>query len=146
MIFIRQIIFVFILCFTHVALAQTTCDTIPADLLKQFNKYSQKKFTKLMRDKKTDLNTIYYIATYFRAKGDTTSKQWYILFTNGLKYYWSNDKRRGSRACMLFTTGKVYCYLNDYPEAITYFTKAIAAKCPDPCINYFFEKTNKIIK
>jgi hypothetical protein len=142
---LSTLVIVFILFFAHVVSSQTICDsdTIPSNLLKRFNQYSQKKFTKLMHDKKTDLNTIYYVATYLRAKGDTSSKQWYILFTSQLKYYWNNDKHRGSRACMLFTIGKVYYYLNDYSNATTYFTKAIASRCPNPCINYFLAKTSK---
>src|SRR6185437_7026531 len=121
----KNLLCLVILFFAQVVLSQTTCDsdTIPSNVLKQFNKYSQKKFTKLMQDKKTDLNTIYYVATYFRTKGDTTSKQWYILFTDKMKYFWNSDKNRSSRACMIFKLGKVYFYLNNYADATTYFTK-----------------------
>ena len=137
------IVFLLTLLISTHCFAQTTCDTIPVSVTKQLDNYSPKKFSKIMRRKKTTLTTLYNVATYFRLKGDTaTAKQWYMLSADKLKQYWQGcDKNRQRVACLLFTTGKVYYYLNDYANATTYFTKAIVAKCPDDCINYFLSLT-----
>jgi hypothetical protein len=145
MAFIQQIIFTLTLFLTHIMFGQITCDTLSPDLIKQLDGYSPKKLRKLIQNKKTDLNTICNIATYLRNKGDTTYKQWCAVFIYRLKKYWNgdHDKDKGHRASMLFISGKVYYYLGDYTTARTFLSKALAAKCTDPCISYFLSEAEK---
>lgn len=146
MTFIRLTILILALFVTSITFGQATCETISSDLVKQFDSYSQKKFNKLLHSKKTDLNTLCNIATYFRSKGDTTYRQWCATFIHGLDKYYKGDCDKGNKhhsSSMFLTSGKVYYYMDDYKNAITQLKLALYVKHSDPCINYFLSEAEK---
>ena len=66
----------------------------------------------------------------FTAKEYFTAIDWY-------KKAYVKEKKAEKKAKILFRTAESYRHINELNEAITYYTKAIAAKYPDPKCNYY---------
>lgn len=142
---LRTIVLISIIFFTGRAFGQAYCDTLFPELVKQFDTYSKKKFDKLKkREKSIESMTAFNIATYFRQKSDTSYKEWYKLFIDITKRGFNNgygDKASSYKACILFTIGKGYYFIDDFVQANSWFGKAKKANCPNVCLEYYWEET-----
>ena len=72
----------------------------------------------------------------YSAKEYFTAVDWY-------KKAYIKEKKAEKKAKILFRTAECYRHINELNEAITYYTKAIAAKYPDPISNFWIGDIKK---
>jgi hypothetical protein len=140
----KTITLIFLLIITELTFGQTSCDTLSPDIVKKFDNYSQKKFSKLKNSKKLDLATAFAIATYFRQKNDTLCKQWYAIFLDlGKRRFDARIKDKELKASLLFKVGIAYYYTDNFIQAKSWFLKAVKAKYTSQCLDYYCIKTQE---
>src|ERR1700756_350432 len=71
------------------------------------------------------------------------SAQEYFTAIDWYKKAYIKEKKAEKKARILFRTAESYRHINDLNEAITYYTKAIAAKYPDPMANFYIGEIKK---
>src|ERR1700752_3753591 len=71
------------------------------------------------------------------------SAQEYFTAIDWYKKAYIKEKKAEKKAKILFRTAESYRHINDLNEAITYYTKAIAAKYPDPMANFYIGEIKK---
>ena len=77
-------------------------------------------------------------------EGDVAfSAQEYFTAIDWYKKAYVKEKKAEKKAKILFRTAESYRHINDLNEAITYYTKAIAAKYPDPMCNFYIGEIKK---
>jgi len=77
-------------------------------------------------------------------EGDNAyAAQEYFTAIDWYKKAYIKEKKAEKKAKILFRTAESYRHINDLNEAITYYTKAIAAKYPDPMANFYIGEIKK---
>jgi tetratricopeptide (TPR) repeat protein len=144
----KVILLVFLLGFS-VANAQI-CDTMDVKKTEHLSKEYQKCKERLWAKKDigiTDADKIFDIAAYLRQKNDTSYKSWYNRAITEYKNDFSRhhdkdgDHKKGSEH--LYRVGLCHFYLEQYPEAVTFFSKAISAKYSNACAYYYLSFAQK---
>jgi len=67
----------------------------------------------------------------------------YFTAIDWYKKAYVKEKKAEKKAKILFRTAESYRHINQLNEAITYYTKAIAAKYPDPISNFYIGEIKK---
>lgn len=130
-------------------LSAQNCDTLAKPLAKHekdYQRYNEKvSLGKEIPFKK--INTILGVADYLRLKGDAAYKKWYQCAEEMFRerfYYRKSEFELKAKA--LYDAGRCYFYLERYPEAAVFFSKAIRAKHPGTCATYYLEKSKQGIQ
>lgn len=71
------------------------------------------------------------------------SAQEYFTAIDWYKKAYVKEKKAEKKARILFRTAESYRHINDLNEAITYYSKAIAAHYPDPMSNFYIGEIKK---
>src|ERR1700758_983264 len=116
------------------------CDTINAKQTERLAKEYQKCKERIWAKKNigiTDADEIFDLATYLRQKNDTVFKSWYKMalaeYSKGTHF-----KNAAKKAKYLYRVALCHFYLENYAEAETWFSKAIAAKYYNSCDHYYY--------
>ena len=71
------------------------------------------------------------------------SAQEYFTAVDWYKKAYTKEKKAEKKAKILFRTAECYRHINELNEAITYYSKAIAAKYPDPMSHFYIGEIKK---
>ncbi len=135
----------------NLSIAQPICDTLPSDLVKQFDNYSKKEFHKLKKQKKLDPLIAFEIATYYRQKADTTCKQWYTLYidllfrkyTRHIHFKDKSPRFSESRRFSIFYLAQAFYFIGSYKRACSWYYRAYEYGISNSCLDYYYEDVKK---
>jgi peptidoglycan-associated lipoprotein len=71
------------------------------------------------------------------------SAQEYFTAVDWYKKAYTKEKKAEKKAKILFRTAECYRHINELNESITYYSKAIAAKYPDPMSHFYIGEIKK---
>lgn len=134
---------------TNLLFGQPICDTLSSDLIKQFDSYTPRQFKKLKKQRKLEPIKAFEIATYFRQKGDTTCKQWYILYLNLMKKHphrsWGDKVPNKSLGgwYIIFYIAQAYYFTDNLEQAYNWYVRAYKANISDSCMDYYYEEVKR---
>jgi hypothetical protein len=128
---------------------QPICDTLPSELIKEYDSYSNKQFHKLKKQKKLAPIKAFEIATYLRQKGDTTCKQWYALVISQHKkypYYYGDKFSFIEAPHLLFYLAQSNYFIGEYEQAYKWYIIAYKWSYSGSCHDYYYEDVKKKLR
>ena len=133
----KKSFYIFLLSTLYFAGVSQNCDTTVTIKQKQYKKYHKKiQKGKSISYKYADL--LFAISSYVRQQGDTTYKKWYNVTLDLYKQGFDHCRKNISlKQLQLYKMGLCYFYIEDYESATTYFSKTIASRCENPCVQYY---------
>lgn len=130
----RRLLFVCLILFGTSIFSQP-CDTIDLFKNSKYDKYSAKKFQRLLKNSKIKPASVYQIANYFRFKNDTIMKDWYLKYIERTQS--AHEKDKNTKASRLYKIAMSYYYLKNYKSAESYFMKTIKVMPTLSCAYYY---------